>query len=394
MTNLDTICPEKLSVLQVVNVRWFNATAWYGLKIASLLKESGHSSYVLALENTESFAKAEEMGLKPLALPLNTKNPLEMLNLLCKMNSLLHKIQPDVVNCHRGESFLFWGMLRHNYALIRTRGDQRLPKKNFPNRFLHAQVADAVITTNSVMARYFQDVMHVPSAHIHTIFGGVNTSFFHFDASGRARIRSQYGYDDSHFVIGLLGRFDHVKAQKESIQALAHLLKKGLTQARLLLLGFPTSISQEEVERWISECGVQNEVQITGRVSDLPAYLSALDLGIVPSLWSESIARAALEMMACGVPLISTPVGVMPDLLPQEALIAPEGWQNPQKLAAVLPQLMAEKWQQAIEHPEWLRHLAEGNAKRMQTLRDEDFLQQTLNVYSTALKNSKYLKHR
>ena len=55
--------------IQVVNVRWFNATAWYGLELARLLNAAGHESRVVALADTETFAKAEEMGLRPLAMP-------------------------------------------------------------------------------------------------------------------------------------------------------------------------------------------------------------------------------------------------------------------------------------------------------------------------------------
>ena len=58
--------------IQVVNVRWFNATAWYGLELARLLNAAGHESRVVALADTETFAKAEEMGLRPLAMPLNS----------------------------------------------------------------------------------------------------------------------------------------------------------------------------------------------------------------------------------------------------------------------------------------------------------------------------------
>lgn len=59
--------------IQVVNVRWFNATAWYGLELARLLNAAGHESRVVALADTETFAKAEEMGLRPLAMPLNAR---------------------------------------------------------------------------------------------------------------------------------------------------------------------------------------------------------------------------------------------------------------------------------------------------------------------------------
>ncbi|MDP3425791.1 MAG: glycosyltransferase family 1 protein, partial [Humidesulfovibrio sp.] len=41
-------------VFQVVNVRWFNATAWYGLYLSRLLQEAGHRVVVLTLDGTES----------------------------------------------------------------------------------------------------------------------------------------------------------------------------------------------------------------------------------------------------------------------------------------------------------------------------------------------------
>ena len=44
--------------IQVVNVRWFNATAWYGLELARLLNAAGHESRVVSLADTETFAKA------------------------------------------------------------------------------------------------------------------------------------------------------------------------------------------------------------------------------------------------------------------------------------------------------------------------------------------------
>jgi len=74
---------------------------------------------------------------------------------------------------------------------------------------------------------------------------------------------------------------------------------------------------------WIKEHGIESITAITGKRPDIPACLNALDLGVVASLWSETIARAALEIMATGVPLISTGVGVMPDLLEPEALFGP-----------------------------------------------------------------------
>ena len=67
-----------IRTIQVVNVRWFNATAWYGMELARMLNAAGHPTLTIGLDDTLSFAKAIDMGLSPIGLPLNTNNPLRM----------------------------------------------------------------------------------------------------------------------------------------------------------------------------------------------------------------------------------------------------------------------------------------------------------------------------
>ena len=234
-------------------------------------------------------------------------------------------------------------------------------------------MADAVVATNSVMARHFAEKMRVPAERLHMILGGVDTELFRFDPEGRAEVRARYGFTDDECVVGLLGRFDLVKGQRETIAALAKLVGEGVRNIRLLLLGFSTATLQEEVEAWIREAGMERYVTITGKVPDVTACLSALDVGVVASLWSETIARAALEIMACGRPLVSTSVGVMPDLLPASALVAPG---DVDALAGVL--------RRAATDAAWRRDLAGHCSERIMSLRDKDFLEQTLAVYAEA----------
>ena len=191
----------------------------------------------------------------------------------------------------------------------------------------------------------------------------MDTERFRFEPEGRAEVRARYGFTDDECVVGLLGRFAaSLKGQRETIAALAKLVGEGVRNIRLLLLGFSTATLQEEVEAWIREAGMERYVTITGKVPDVTACLSALDVGVVASLWSETIARAALEIMACGRPLVSTSVGVMPDLLPASALVAPG---DVDALAGVL--------RRAATDEAWRRGLAGHCSERIMSLRDKDF---------------------
>ncbi len=370
----------QMRTIQIVNVRWFNATAWYGLYLAKLLQNNGHETLVLALPDTDPWHKAEEFGFNPQYLPLNTKNPLQYPFIYRDLKKLIQQFKPDVINCHRGEGFLLCAAARQelkNFALVRTRGDQRLPKKNLANLILHKSIADAIIATNSRMATHFKTIMGLPPEKIYTILGGVDTGYFTFTAEGRQKARQEFGFEENDFVIGLLGRFDPVKGHKDLIAALAALRRQrgsACPQVHVLCIGHPTfATSQSELQEFAKTAGVANYVHFTNKRQDIPACLSALDVGVVASLWSEAIARAALEIMACQRPLVGTTVGVMPDLLPACAMYE----------AGNIPALTA-LLQKTCANPEFRAKLLEDHARLMPELTPDAFLQKTLVAYEAA----------
>ncbi|MDL2209362.1 glycosyltransferase [Desulfovibrio sp. OttesenSCG-928-O18] len=369
-----------LRIIQVVNVRWFNATAWYGLFLASLLREAGHEVRVLGLKGTESFAKAEEWGLAPETVDLNTANPFAVASVYADLRRLVRDFDPHIVNCHRGESFFLWALLKRSarFALVRTRGDQRPPKANAANTIIHAKLADAVIATSSGIAAGVRDILHVPAERVHTILGGVDTQRFFPDPEARAAMRDALGLHQEHKAIGLVGRFDTVKGQKELIAAFArarHELGTESANVRLVLAGFATSaVSEDAVRSWVEAAGVGDSVLLPGRSENVRALMNALDLGVVASLGSETIARVALEIMACGVPLVGTNVGVMPDLLDDAALVSPG---DTHAMAALIRRFVTESG--------FGENLAVAQAERMASLGESDFYTQTMAVYRKVL---------
>jgi glycosyltransferase involved in cell wall biosynthesis len=123
------------------------------------------------------------------------------------------------------------------------------------------------------------------------------------------------------------------------------------------------------------KAGIGPELLITGLVDRVQDYINALDLGVLASIGSETIARAALEIMACQVPLLSSDVGVMPDLLPPDALF-PASDEN--ALAGGLIKCM--------DDAAWRAHLRECGREAIKGLGPDDFLQRTLSVYENAMR--------
>ena len=367
-----------MRILHVINVRWFNATSWYALTLGKLMQEAGHQTLIATLKGTQTWRKSREWGLETVAMDLNSNNPLRLGLSLHHMAKIVSLWKPDIVNCHRGEAFFLWALLRAmggRFKLVRTKGDQRLPRNTPANRLLHARATDAVVATNSVTGRYFHQALGVPQDKLWVIYGGVDRNVFHFDPAGRERIRREFGFDETHRVVGLLGRFDWVKGQRETIEAVARLRREhGMEHVRLLLVGHDAVIRRAEVEQWIRESGAGDITTITGKRKDVGACISAMDVGLVASLWSETVARAALEIMACGRPLLSTRVGVMPDLLQEEVLIPPG---DPASIAALLGKALTDE--------KFVEKITAEQQRRMVQLSHEGFLRHTIALYQSLL---------
>jgi len=366
-----------MKIFQVINVRWFNATAWYAITLSRLLADAGHDVVVLTQAGTAPEKKAQDMGLNTVSVDLNSTNPLRFAAATKHIIQLLRTHRPDIVNCHRGDGFFLWGLLKllgFNFRLVRTRGDQRPPRNDAFNRWLHANVADSVVVTNRRMADYFLEKMRTPGKGLWLIHGGVDSEKFHFDPKGRERVRKEFGFAQDHTVVGLLGRFDRVKGHKETIAAVARLREQGNDSIRLFLIGFDTAMTSSQIQEHIDKYSLGDITHISGKRDDVDACINALDIGVVASLWSEAIARSALEIMAAGRPLVSTDVGVMPDLVSPAMLVKPKDVEGLAQTIGLL-----------IEQSELREEVLEAQKRTMSQLTLEEFLKRTLNLYHSLL---------
>jgi glycosyltransferase involved in cell wall biosynthesis len=90
---------------------------------------------------------------------------------------------------------------------------------------------------------------------------------------------------------------------------------EGLPDVRLLVVGDgPERFACAELARRL---GMENRVKFLGWVPDAEAVFGALQTAriFVMNSLSEGGPRVALEAMGCGMPVIVTPVGVMPEVI-------------------------------------------------------------------------------
>jgi L-malate glycosyltransferase len=83
---------------------------------------------------------------------------------------------------------------------------------------------------------------------------------------------------------------------------------------------------QARIRELVRDRDLQNQVQFLGERIELPQVLREADLFLLPSE-SESFGLAALEAMSCGVPIIASDVGGVPEVVSdgETGLLAPVG---------------------------------------------------------------------
>jgi glycosyltransferase involved in cell wall biosynthesis len=127
------------------------------------------------------------------------------------------------------------------------------------------------------------------------------------------------------FTVGFLNRFVEAKGTAVTIDALAGLPG----DVRMTMVGDgPMDGSIREAARIR---GLIGRIDIKPRVpsTDVPELLRGLDVVILPSLttrnWKEQFGRVLIEAMACGVPVIGSDSGEIPNVIGDAGLIVPEG---------------------------------------------------------------------
>jgi glycosyltransferase involved in cell wall biosynthesis len=167
------------------------------------------------------------------------------------------------------------------------------------------------------LSQSFADILHrdygVAREQIHTIPGGINTTSFQ-DNLSRAEARRRMGFPADRPILFTPRRLVQRMGIGPLLEALA-IVKGQIPEVWLAIAG--KGPQREALNAQAQRLGLTDHVKFLGYVPDeqLPIAYQAADLTVVPSQSLEGFGLILLESLASGTPVISTPVGGMPEVL-------------------------------------------------------------------------------
>ena len=172
----------------------------------------------------------------------------------------------------------------------------------------------------------------------------------HFLDFDKFKIKKKFGERDN--LVGYIGRLSEEKGTLNFVKAIPEISKE--KDDLEFLIGGDGQLC-DKIKKHLDENNLNDKVNLAGWIphDKLPDYLNELKLVVLPS-YTEGLPNLMLEAMACGTPVLSTPVGAIPDVITdsETGFIMEDN----------SPACIAENVIRAIEHPDLERIVENARA--------------------------------
>lgn len=175
-----------------------------------------------------------------------------------------------------------------------------------------AALADECVAVSPAVARYLTNTIYVPESKVTVIPNGVPRPPALAPEKAEA-LRRAYEITPDEFVIGSVGRMvdDSTKRFSDLIRATRHLRDRG-TLAKTLLVG--DGPARPHLEQIAADEGVADTVIFAGFQERVADFYGLMHVFVLASA-HEAFGLVIAEAMRCGLPVVATSVGGIPNIV-------------------------------------------------------------------------------
>jgi glycosyltransferase involved in cell wall biosynthesis len=335
----------KKKILYLITQSELGGAQRYILDLARNLK-SDYEIFVAFGEQGESGELAKELKKNKIeffSLPRLKRNisPLNDFLAIYQIRKLIKKLEPDIVHLNSTKisvlgSWAVRGLKPKPFTVYTAHGWVFNEPMNLLKKKLYtwlekstAQHKDKIICISKLDKGIARDVLEISEQKLPVIYHGLDLEHYNFydKASARAKLWAQLPegtkpLEPGTILIGSIGNLYATKDFRTLIKAVNHILIDHDIEVKAVIIGEGPERAKLEIE--IGEFNAiafragdentDNRIILAGRLPNAANYLKAFDYYVCSSV-KEGFPYTLLETMAAEVPIISTRVGGIPDLI-------------------------------------------------------------------------------
>lgn len=286
----------------------------YGGQEIRILKESegmrkrGHTVIMAVARGGGLVAKAREKGFIVYELNYRKHAPLCSFYQLLK---IIRKHQIDVVNTHSSLDSWIGGIAGRvaRKKVVRTRHLSTPIRKGLNSILLYGKLADLIVTTSSSIIPTIVAQAKIPYHRCRFVPTGVERKEIMVKAENVKQFRTKLGLSDEDCLVGTSCFVRSWKGIPDLMQA-AHLLRD-IKNLKWVIIG---GGYVEDYKGIAKELNLEGILHFTGHLDFPFDAMGALDIFLLLSTAHEGVSQASLQAAYLEKPLITTPIGGLPEV--------------------------------------------------------------------------------
>lgn len=283
---------------------------------------------------------------------------------LLKLNKILYNYNPDIVHSHlHGAIYVIPFILLHRSKLVHTL--HTLPEKEFSRviqyilKFYYVIGKGVLVTVSPQNQKETMKYYNLSESKVKMIYNPVEVSKYYRKI-----------HRENEFVLVNVGRQDKNKNQQLIISAFEKINSRYKNlNLRLILVG--DGECNNDLQNLARTYKLEKKIIFTGIVSNIEDFLAEADVFILSSKY-EGLPLSILEAMAAGLPIISTDVGGIKDIVTNNGILINEG----------SIEELVEAMQNLIENPKMREQFSNNSSKNVQIFNSKNMAIEYCKIYN------------
>lgn len=225
-----------------------------------------------------------------------------------KMMRILKQIKPDIIHTHlHSYPYVMTYAIKHHIPIIHTMHNMPIFESKKLGRiilkFLFKHKFAIPVGISNIISEQIKELYHVPS---YTIYNPVDVSKFDIKKDKQKQ-----------FTFITIGRMSEQKNQQLLLKSF-RILVNNYKNVKLIFVG--DGVLKDDLLKLTNDLKLNDYIEYVGNVNDVENYLKIADAFVLSSIY-EGLPMTILEAMAASLPIISTNVGGVKDIVTNNGIL-------------------------------------------------------------------------